>query len=475
MTVRGSEPGPVAARPGFDLHLAVTRDGSLGRSLEAALRDAVRSGRLAAGTRLPGTRSLATDLGVSRGTVVQAFGQLIGEGWLVGVPGSATRVADLSPAAAPDAGSAEPARQADPAPPQFDLRPGRADLSSFPRKAWTAAVGRALSAASPTLLDYGDPAGAYVLRDTIAKYLGRVRGVHAQAESVIITAGFTQGLALLGRALHQLGARKALTEDPGLRRHRELLQVAGLQTAPLRVDPDGADPQALPDHRALVLLTPAHQHPYGVVLAARRRATFIEWARRRGGYLIEDDYDGEFRYDRKPVSAMQTSAPDVVVYAGSASKTLAPGVRIGWLVVPSSLRAAVVDAVVDTGAAVPVIDQLALADLIGSGGYDRHVRRVRHVYRRRLEELSTRLAAPAAPAPTGVAAGLHALVPVESATRERQLVATARRRGMILHGLHSAGYWHVPGDGAPAALVVGYGTPPPHSWRRALDVFADLF
>jgi GntR family transcriptional regulator / MocR family aminotransferase len=474
----------------LDLRLGVDAGRRLGRSLEAALREAVRSGRLAAGTKLPGSRALAADLGLSRGTVVQAYTQLVAEGWLIGTSGSGTRVAAYSPhsptgleersprSRAVVRGEPEPARatgpSAPPTAPVVDLRPGRPNLSSFPRNAWASSVRRAVSAAANDALDYGEPAGLPGPRAVIADYASRTRGVRADAASVVITAGFAQGLWLLARALGRLGVPTVATENPGLARHRELINAAGPDTAPLTVTTSGADPAELPRRARAALLTPAHQYPQGVVLAPDRRAAFVDWARRRDGYLIEDDYDGEFRYDQQPVGAMQALAPDRVVYAGSASKALAPGARLAWLVVPEALRGPLLAAITETGASVPVIDQLALADLMARGGYDRHVRRVRLAYRRRRTELAERLATVTPTPLDGVAAGLHALLPLASAKRERALIDAAARDGMSLHGLHTAGYWHSPAPDLRAALIIGYATPPPHAWRRSLDALTEL-
>jgi DNA-binding transcriptional MocR family regulator len=458
---------------GIDLHLDVVKAvGAMGRSLEVELREAVRSGRLSAGTRLPGSRSLAADLGLSRGTVVRVYTQLVAEGWLVGAPGSGTRVAELpggpvtEPVRRPPAGGSRA--------PAIDLRPGRPDLSSFPRTAWASAVRRVLGAVPNDGLDYGESAGVPVLREVIADYVSRTRGVRADAAAVVVTAGFAHGLALLARALYGMGIRNVATESPGLARHRELLSAAGLGIVPMTVEAGGADPRELSGRVRAALLTPAHQHPRGVVLVPGRRAAFVEWAHRHDGYLIEDDYDGEFRYDQQPVGAMQALAPDRVVFAGSTSKTLAPGVRLGWMVLPAALRGPMLDAVVRTGASVPVIDQFALADLIERGDYDRHIRRVRLVYRRRRDELAERLATVTAVGLDGVAAGLHALLPLDSAERERELIDLGRYSGLRLHGLHTNGYWHKPDADRPAALILGYATPAPHTWQRSLDALAEL-
>jgi GntR family transcriptional regulator/MocR family aminotransferase len=311
-----------------------------------------------------------------------------------------------------------------------------------------------------------------VLRSAVADYVTRARGVRADASAVVITAGFTAGLALLARVLHRLGIRIVATEDPGLARHRDVLHGGGLATMPLEVGADGADPGGLagPAPVRATVLTPAHQYPRGMVLAARNRSAFVDWARREDGFIVEDDYDGEFRYDQQPVGAMQALAPDRVVFAGSTSKTLAPGMRLGWLVVPAALRVPLFEAVAELGAAVPAVEQLAMADLIGRGGYDRHIRRMRLVYRRRRAELARRLAVPL----EGVAAGLHALLPLESAEQERSLIARGRRAGVDLHGLHAQDYWREPGGDRPAALILGYATPPPHAWSRALDALAEV-
>ncbi|MFI7698202.1 PLP-dependent aminotransferase family protein [Nonomuraea sp. NPDC049480] len=463
---------------GLDLHVDVDRrPGRVGRSLEEALRKALRSGRLPAGTRLPGSRNLAADLGISRGTVVQVYAQLIAEGWLVGRPGSGTRVSP-TPAAADTGptmeGRAGRGRRPDAAaghrPEAVDLRPGRPDIGAFPRAAWASAVRRVLTSADPELWDYGPPTGLTALREAVAGYVARTRGVRADPGRVIVVGGFAAGLALLGRALSGLGVREVATEDPGLDRHRRLLHAAGLATPPLEVGPTGADPDGLTARAGAALLTPAHQHPYGVVLAPRRRAAFVDWARRHDGYLIEDDYDGEFRYDQQPVGALQALAPDRVVYAGSASKSLAPGMRLGWLVVPAALHDPLVRAIEETGTGVPVIEQLALADLIERGEYDRHIRRVRLAYRRRRAELVRRLPAPL----SGVAAGLHALLPVGSAGHEARLIEVGRYAGVRLHGLHGLAYWHRPSGERPAALVLGYATPPQHAWQQALDRLVEV-
>ncbi|MGW4488563.1 MocR-like pyridoxine biosynthesis transcription factor PdxR [Amycolatopsis sp. NPDC004368] len=443
--------------PGIDLHLELGPPGA--RAIEAALRDAIASGRLAPGTRLPGTRSLAADLGIARGTVVEAYAQLVAEGRLVSTAGSGTRVAETRLRSA--------TREPDVSPRLLDLRPGRPDLSLFPRTLWSASVKRTLSAST---LDYADPAGLRGLREAVALHVSRTRGVLAGPEAVVITCGFTHGLALLARALRESGVRVIGTEDPGLVHHRRLIHGAGLATAALPVGAAGADPAALRPGLGAVLLTPAHQHPRGVVLSPASRAAFVAWARDHDAYLIEDDYDGEFRYDKHPVGALQPLDPERVVFAGSTSKALAPGLRLGWLVLPARLRVPVLDALAATGATPGAPAQLALADLLQRGDYDRHVRRARQTYRNRRADLAARLA----PVPfDGVPAGLHALLPLASREEETRLVNAGLTAGLHLTGLRTSGYWHS-ADEDRAGLVIGYATPPQHSWRAALEALAGV-
>ncbi|MCF0095656.1 PLP-dependent aminotransferase family protein [Micromonospora sp. MH99] len=457
----------------LDLHLEFDRGaGSPGRSLEGALRESIRTGRLRAGSRLPGSRSLAGDLGLARGTVVQAYAQLVAEGWLLTAPGSGTRVADVHHDP-PGSRRQPPPSAPAPAGPMIELRPGIPDLGSFPRTAWADSVRRALTTASRGTLDYPDPTGLPGLRVAVAGYLARTRGVLCHPDAVVITAGFTQGLSLLARTLHRRGARAIATENPGLAPHRSVLRAAGLTVTPLTVGAGGANPDDAAGQAAL--LTPAHQHPTGVVLAPGHRYRLIAWARERDALLIEDDYDGEFRYDQRPVGSMQALAPERIVYAGSTSKSLAPGVRLGWLVVPEPLRRELTTTILEAGAAVSAIDQLAMADLLTRGDYDRHIRRMRLTYRRRRTDLAERLAEVTATPLEGIAAGMHALLPLASVAQERWLIQAGRRRGLHLIGLHSNGYWHDPTDQRQkAAVVLGYAAPPAHAWQEALSGLCEL-
>ena len=448
------------------------RSGTAVRSgLEAALREAVRSGRLHPGLRLPSSRVLARDLTVARNTVADVYAQLVAEGWLTSRHGSGTWVSqrpDLPEAA----GAAEPARAGPPSV-RYDLSAGIPDLSSFPRTAWLAACRRALSTAPSELFGYGDPRGLPQLRTAVADYLARARGVAAHPSQIVVCSGFSHGLELICRVLHGDGDDDGAiaVEGHGHPEHRQIIAGAGLRPVSLPVDASGAavaglvGNEDLADTRA-VLLTPAHQFPTGVVLHPRRRHQAVLWARDAGGVLIEDDYDGEYRYDRHPVGALQALAPQQVIYAGTVSKSLVPGLRLGWLVVPEHLLDAVVETKRASGLLSSAIDQLTLAELIGSGGYDHQIRRNRLRYRRRRDTLLAALArrVPAVHV-SGIAAGLHVLLQLTPDRPEGQVIAQAARRGLRIRGLSS---YAADGQEAPPALVIGYATPPDHTYTAAL-------
>lgn len=440
----------------MDLHLEVT--GAEGRraGLERALRDAVRDGRLAPGARLPPTRRLADGLGVSRNTVKAAYDQLVAEGYLTARQGAGTQVAALPPVDTEPPEAAPHTRA-----PRFDLRPGSPDVGAFPAAAWLRALRRAIATAPSLAYDYGDPRGRIELRTALSGYLGRARGVIAPPERIVITSGYVQGLALLTRVLE--GGTIAM-EDPGLPFHREVVRRGGGVVVPVPVDERGVRAEELGDREAVVV-TPAHQYPTGVTLHPQRRRALTDWARARDGLIVEDDYDGEFRYDRQPVGALQGMAPGQVAYLGTASKTLGPALRLGWMVLPSQLVDAVADAKLHSDHHTESIGQLALAELIDSHAYDRHVRACRLRYRRRRDQLLERLGAHRRV--RGIAAGLHALVEVDD---EARVLARAEAEGLAVG--HLGEHWHSPegGEGRPQGLVVGYGTPRERVYPEALEV-----
>ncbi|MBO8193998.1 PLP-dependent aminotransferase family protein, partial [Streptomyces oryzae] len=453
-------------------------------ALLTALRDAIRTGRLAPGTRLPSSRTLAADLGLARNTVADAYAELVAEGWLTAQQGSGTRVADRAEPATPRRPRApSPTAPAERSSrfsltrhqrwehrPAHDLRTGAPDVSAFPRPAWLTSARRALTAAPAHAFSHGDLRGAVQLRQALAGYLARARGVRADPDRIVICAGFAQGIALLARAVPGAIA----VEEYGLPFHRELLEPV-TRTRPLPVDAHGARTQLLDadpefaDVRA-ALLTPAHQYPLGVPLHPDRRAAVVEWAGRTGGLVLEDDYDGEFRYDRNPVGALQGLDPERVVYLGTASKALAPALRLAWMVLPDRLVEPVLAAKTPAEWTTGTLDQLTLADFLDCGAYDRHVRAMRHRYRARRDRLVGQLAArvPAARA-TGIAAGLHAVLRLPPGVTEPAALRTLQQADVALDPLSAFHHPAAPTDAQPPSLVVGYGTPAEHAYAAALD------
>jgi GntR family transcriptional regulator / MocR family aminotransferase len=445
-TSSGSNSGP---------ELLLELDRSLRRpiraQLEDGLREAVRSGRLAAHARLPATRALASDLGVSRRLVVDAYAQLLAEGYLVARRGAGTYVAEAAgaisvPAAEPALGSLS-----------YDFFPGYPDLASFPRRAWLRAMREVLAVAPPHSFGYPDPRGALELRRALAEHLRRVRGVVVEERTIVVCSGAAQGLVLLARAL---GGPHVAMEDPGLPPHRGILAAHGARLSALPVDAEGARVAELAPIEAqrgpvdAVFVTPAHQSPTGVALAPGRRAALLEWASASGGLVIEDDYDAEYRYDRAPLAALQGLAPDRVIYMGTVSKTLAPALRLGWLVLPPRWLDAVLEQKTLADHGCPTLDQLALARLLESGAYDRHLRQARRRHRARRDALLSAVERHLPDARvTGLAAGLHAIVRLPRLVDGLALMQAAHKRSV---GVYPLGYAYMEPKPVYDGLVLGY-------------------
>ncbi|MFD1934011.1 PLP-dependent aminotransferase family protein [Nonomuraea mangrovi] len=441
--------------------------GGLSDWLAGRLRRAMADGRLPVGGRLPATRVLAAELGVSRGVVTEAYQRLREEGHVAGrgragtvvvaVPATPPRPLGPPRATAPgELFAAEPmadvfdALRAAPA--RIDLSPGLPDLAAFPRTAWLRAERSVLAGLSAADLGYGDPRGALALRTAVVHWLARNRGIRADPGEVLIVSGTAQALGLLAHVLGREGVDEVAVEDPGSLGARQHLGDAGMRTPPVTVDAEGVRVDEL---RALgapvVLLTPAHQFPTGVVLGGRRRRALLDWAR-DGGLVVEDDYDAEHRYDRSPVPAVRSVLAERVFYAGSVSKLLAPALRVGWLLAPPRYRDALVDAkrFADLGNAV--LPQLVLAALMESGAMERHLRLLRTRHRRRRDAMVEAIAAhlPGAVA-HGAAAGLHLMVTYAAGPADTDLAAAALARGVKVQPLS----WHTQRPG-PQGLVMGY-------------------
>jgi GntR family transcriptional regulator/MocR family aminotransferase len=435
----------VSGNQAREVLVAVRRGaGPLQRQVEDQLRAAIREGRLVAGERLPSSRALAADLEVSRGVVSDAYAQLAAEGWLLVAPRSGPRVASAPRTATEPKGDSphyatavakgdSPSLATGVAAPavRYDLRPGRPDLARFPRADWLRSLGAAVRGAGDAELDYPPLAGAWRLRTALAAYRGRVRGTLAGPEDVQVCLGAAQAFITIAVAL---GPARMAVEDPGHVGIRELLRTRGLEVVPVPVDEEGIVVAALPGDVRAVLVTPAHQFPTGTVLSARRRAELLAWAQAHGAVIVEDDYDAEYRYDRAPVGALQGVRPDLVLHIGSVSKTLAPALRLGWLIAPPAWQARLAAAREGLDHGLPALEQHALADFIERGAYDRHLRRSARAYRRRRDALLAALGQELPQATvSGAAAGLHVAVHVAGAD-EAALVAACRERGVVLEG-----------------------------------------
>jgi GntR family transcriptional regulator / MocR family aminotransferase len=447
----------------LDMHLTLDRSRGLRAGLERALRDAIRAGTLPAGTRLPPSRALAADLDLSRGTVTQAFDQLIAEGYLISTPRTAVEVAPAPDVLQPSTDAVDRPSLA-PAP-RVDLRPGTPDLSSFPRRQWQAATRHVLQHVPTLALGYGNWTGTGELRSQLAGYLGRARGVATDPEHIIVCAGYTHALHLLCNVLRHLGLPTIGFEEPAHQDYPDLACRAALRVSHVPVDSEGLVIDSLADEAAVVV-TPAHQYPLGVTLSPARRAALLAWAHRHGAFVVEDDYDGEFRYDRRPVGALQGLDPDHVIYAGTTSKALAPGLRMAWLAVPSSLLQAFQEVLGCEDANVSIIDQLVLARLIDSGEFDRHVRRCRNRYRRRRDQLEAAVVQHLPRARlSGIAAGLHAVMELPGTRPDADLSSYLDRFSVAVDNLS---YYYRDPSQAPSGVVIGYGTPAEHDYRNAL-------
>jgi GntR family transcriptional regulator/MocR family aminotransferase len=431
--------------------------GSGRTGIAAAVRAAIRDGRWRPGAVVPSTRALAHDLGVARGTVTRVYADLAAEGYLQTSQGAPTRVATAgaSPQSAPPLPAAEPEHR-------WSFLPGRPDPSMFPRDQWLAATRRVLANAPNQVFDYSEARGSSVLRATLSAYLGRSRGVLADPARLVVFSGYGHAIHVLGRALRGLGIAETAFEDPSLGKYRDICAASGQRIVGVPVDGAGLVVSELDSPAAVV--TPAHQFPLGVTMAPARRTALVD----SGAVVVEDDYDGEFRFDRQQVGALQALAPERVVYAGTASKSLAPSLRLAWLVLPRFLVDPVVAALHELGAHPPLLPQLALADLISSGAYDRHVRRCRLEYRARRDRLVAAL--PAHLTPEGISAGLHLVLRLPSAAAAA-VPAAARRHSVGVELLSPM--WLRP-VAEPGGLVVGYGATARNAFTPALAALVEM-
>ena len=448
--------------------------GPLHSRLTGALRAAIRSGRIGPGSALPPSRLLASELGCSRWAVTEAYQQLTAEGYVESQVGSGTRVVwqrqgTDRPLPPVDSGPRADRRL-------IDLAPGLPDLRLFPLDRWLAALRTAASGLPFRQLGYPTPGGEPQLREVLAEYLYRVRGAATRAADLSICGSVTDAVVRLCLAARAAGLAAVAVEDPGWTRLRDTVRATGLEVVPIPVDDQGMRVDLLDRHPevGMVIVSPAHQFPTGVVLAPQRRTQLLEWARRVDGLIIEDDYDAEFRYDRRPVGTLQGIDPERVALAGSLSKTLSPALGIGWMATPERWTFQL-----STRAPGPgVLDQLALAGFISSGGYDRHLRSARSRYRQRRDALVSALHRRLPRAKVGgAAAGLHLLLEFPDSPA-LDAPAVVRRAADLGLELASARQYRVTNTTLDSALVLGYGnlrdTDVPVAVARLAGALSDL-
>lgn len=466
----------------MDLFLDPARPRRTSAMLYDQIRDAVAAGRLRGGERLPTSRWLAADLGVSRTTVTAVFGRLVAEGILEARVGDGTYVADHA-----SGGGAERAarpggralvRRPAPRPPagrsvpvdSVDLRTGRPDPGLFPSTEWRRAVKVAVERPPP---GYGDAAGSPALRSALAAWVGRTRGLDVAAEQVLVTAGAQQAFELCAQILVGDGELVAF-EEPGYEPARRSFLANGAIVQPVPVDRDGMVVDEIDAAARVVYVTPSHQSPTGVTMTAARRTALLDLARRRSMAVIEDDYDTEFRYVDRPLEPLhRLDRHGHVVYVGTFSKSLSPSLRLGFVVAPSDLVAELTAARRTRDVQPPHLTQVALTQLIVSGDFDRHLRRVRRVCQERFEVVKRRVddlhRAGLVPAPWPSNAGLHTMVELHEGTDASEVRDRLASLGVVVDTADE--HWF----GVPRpALTVGFGLATPGELEHAFDRLADI-
>jgi GntR family transcriptional regulator/MocR family aminotransferase len=473
--------GSITAGSDFlQLDIADAPAGGRADWLAAQLRVAMSDGRLPVGSRLPATRVLAAELTVSRGVVTEAYQRLTEDGHVAGRGRGGTVVVAV-PVSVPEhdapAGSTTDIFGSVPGneifdtyravPARYDLSPGVPDLAAFPRAAWLRAERAVFNSLEPSAFGYGDPRGTPSMRLAVANWLARTRGIRAYPGEVVIVSGVAQALGLLAQVLRADGITQVAVEDPGSLGVRQTLVNCGLQTPPVEVDSAGLRVDCLvASGVGAVMLTPAHQFPTGVILDGDRRRQLMRW----GGLIIEDDYDAEHRYDRPPVPALRAMLAEHVCYAGSVSKLLAPALRIGWVLVPSRYREALVAAKRNADLGNAALPQLVLAELMSSGELERQLRFLRRLHIRRRDAMisAVRTHLPGAVV-HGAAAGLHLMITFDADFADVDLAAAALAHGVKVQPLS----WHCQRPNRPG-LIMGYAANPPTEIAEGIRILGQV-
>jgi GntR family transcriptional regulator / MocR family aminotransferase len=466
------------------------------RQLHRLLQQAILSRELPAGTKVPSSRLLANELGIARNTVTQVYEQLALEGYVTSTTGRGTFVADSAPdeiVGAPDAAPAAATPQPLSARRALSTRgarliagagvskrqwgafmPGVPDVSKFPARVWSRLHTKYWRRLRPDLLTYAPGGGLALLRHALADYLRTSRSVRCTPEQIIITTGIHQSVDLAVRLLSDPGD-VIWTEDPCYWGVRSVLHVSGLQSRPIAVDAEGINPSAedLAQPPKLMLVTPSHQYPLGMVMSLARRRMLLEYARQHQCWIIEDDYDSEFRYGSRPLASLQgLDTAGQVIYVGSFGKTLFPGLRIGYLVVPEALAESFATASAELYREGQLLQQAVLAEFIAEGHFTSHIRKMRTLYGQRRQtvlDAATRRYGDALPA-VGGDAGLHVVMQLPAGTDDRAVAAAALERNIVVRAL--SGYYAQP-QRAPSGLLIGYACVPDEEIAPAFNTLAD--
>lgn len=476
-----------------------SQDASLTEQLAEQLRNAIRHGRIASGTRLPSSRQLSEQLDVSRNTVVRAYDQLTMEGYVDSRPASGMFTAlhppdelthprdGTGPPTSGDRAVDMPMPLSMPRAPMltaqhrgrisFDFFPGRPNAALFPLKTWRRLIHTALSHGGALgLSDYGDPSGLPALRSAIAHHLAAARGVIADAAQIVIVAGVQEGINIAARLFLAPGTVAAV-ETPCYQGAAFAFEAAGGGLASVPVDEDGLIPEDLPKRpAALLYLTPSHQYPTGHTLSLERRNALIAWARRTGCYILEDDYGGDFRYEGSPLPAIAGMAPDCAIYLGTFSTSLGAGLRLGYLVVPPHLADAARQAKMLLNGGAPWLEQAALAEMIHSGSYAAHLTRIRAHYRDNRDSLLAALHRHFGDvAISGDAAGLHIFWELPPGVPDAAtLEGVARRARVGIYSLRAAAaHEPQPSSLSRRGIVLGYASLTPRQIEQGIARLSD--
>ena len=469
--------------------------------LAEAIRESILGGRFRPGERLPPTRVLANDLSLARNTILEAYEQLIAEGYLAAKHGSGTYVAPDLPDRAfrAEAIASRIAKNGDGTPPRlsdfaerliagevptaideelqqqasFEFRYGTPSFDEFPIDAWRTLTKRVLDYPPKELLGYGPTEGLPQLREALARYLQRSRGVRCDASQVLVVNGSQQALDVAARVLVNPGDAVAI-EEPGYRGARAVFQAMGARVVPVPCDVEGIVVDWIPEDARAIYVTPSHQFPTGSVMSASRRLELLAKANRTGAVIIEDDYDSEFRYEGRPLAALQgLDEGGRVIYTGTLSKVLLPALRLGYMVAPPSLQPAITGAKWLTDRHVALLYQAVLALFIDEGHFERHLRRMRKVYESRR---TTMLAAfdehfGDRATITGTESGMHVLVNIQGVTDAETFMDSARKQGV---GIYSARPYYLGEPPPGASFLMGYSSVSEDGIRRGIAILAGI-